>query len=308
MSRKIIKIVLKVENDRMNNRNDLLIMHGDGRMYENVYIPSRFENIILRHVILNCVKTDNHRPAPLLLIQGKKGEGKSFMTEAILKGNGIYHKIISSSILAGEKENDAVRRLMQYYNKCEMNETAGKYSALVIDDFHLSIAVTKQEASHTTNADNLLSALMNIADRKDELKTPIILLGNNFTNMYAPLTRFGRMSIVTWTPSPIDKAEIVKQLIIRHDYDRRRITFRDIQTFVEHYDQYIGFYEQVVENTVLNDFEEVTQYFVSQGGKVAYSVLHDLIQKSTTGNIITMDSLYREAEKLMNMKLEKLDT
>lgn len=281
---------------------------SNGRLYDGVFIPSDFENIILRHVILNCMKLESFHPAPLLLLQGKKGEGKTFMTETILKGNGIYYKNISSSILAGNNENDAVNNLMLYYNKCQMNAEQGKFSALVIDDFHLSIAVTKNHSSHTTNADTLLSALMNIADKKSELKAPIILIGNNFTDLYAPLTRLGRMNISTWSPTIMDKVEIIKRLIIKHNHDISCISTDIIKKFIEYYNnQYIGFYEQVIENVIFQDFKKVTDAFAVNKGNVSYQQLLWSVQNSISEKKITINALYEEANKLINKKLEKLD-
>lgn len=293
-------------NKNIINENDTLV--SDGRLYDDVFIPADFENIILKHVILNCFKNNGFHSAPLLLIQGKKGEGKTFMTETVLKGNGIFYKIISSSVLAGSKENDAVNNLFLYYNACQMNPEQGKYSALVIDDFHLSIAITRNTANHTTNADNLLSALMNIADKKTELKAPIILIGNNFTDMYVPLTRLGRMNISTWTPTILNKVDIVRTIIRRHPHDAACLTTDTIKKFIERYhNQYIGFYEQVIENVMLQDIKDVTLHFASQKGKVRYSELKAMIQNKIQQKVITFDLLCQEADKLIVRKLEKLD-
>lgn len=279
-----------------------------GRAYGDVFIPKKFENIILRHVLLNSIKTENYQPAPLLLLQGKKGEGKTFMTETVLKGNNIFYKIISSSVLAGSNENDAVNKLMLYYNKCEMNPTIGKFTALVIDDFHLSIAITKNEANHTTNADNLLSALMNIADNKKALKTPIILIGNNFTQAYAPLTRLGRMTIETWEPSILDKVEMLKRIIIKHKFNNNCISSNIIKRFIEDTgNQYIGFYEKVIEEIVFHDFMQVTDFFASNGGRVNYEQLLFAVQNNIKNKVITIENMYNKANELSTKKLKKLD-
>lgn len=287
------------------NKNEV---ENIGSLYGDVFIPRRFENIILRHVILNSLRLDSYKPAPLLLLQGKKGEGKTFMTETVLKGNNIHYRIISSSILAGSNENDAVTKLMLYYNKCEMNPQIGKYTALVIDDFHLSIAITKSEANHTTNADNLLSALMNIADNKNELKAPIILIGNNFANAYAPLTRLGRMSIEKWEPSIFDKVEMLKRIIMKHKYSGNCISSNILYRFIEDTrNQYIGFYEKVIEEIVLQDFMQVTEFFASKGGCVNYEQLLYVVHNSTKNKVVTIDNMYNKAEELLSKKLEKLD-
>lgn len=291
---------------RKNTDYNTLVSQGS--LYNGVFIPSEFENIILKHVILNCMHLENFRPAPLLLIQGKKGEGKTFMTETVLKENNIYYKLISSSILAGKNENDAVNNLMLYYNNCQMDPQHGKYSTLVIDDFHLSIAITKNNANHTTNADNLLSALMNIADDKSKLKAPIILIGNNFSEAYAPLTRLGRMNICTWEPSLLDRVEIIKRLIIKHNHETQCVNPNWIKEFIKHCgDQYIGFYEQVIENAVFQDFNEITNYFSSRHGRVNYTDLKMYTQSIINNSYITPERMFKEADELLKKKLLKLD-
>lgn len=284
------------------------VLLSEGRLYGDVFIPSFFERTILRHILLNSLKADGFRPAPLLLLQGKKGEGKTFMTETILKGNGIRYKIISSSILAGKGENDAVNNLMLYYNNCQMCVEKGVYSALVIDDFHLSIAISKTNASYTTNADGLLSALMNIADKKSDLKAPIILIGNNFTNAYAPLTRFGRMNICTWSPSKNDKTEILKRMIMQYPHDPDSITYDELNRFIECYkDQYIGFFEQVIENVIFQDFRNVTDRFAARGGKVSYQELIKDIHDNLNKKRITVAKMHEEAQELLSNTIEEFD-
>jgi hypothetical protein len=279
-----------------------------GRYYGSNFIPASFENVVLRHIIVNSLDFPTYRPAPLLLIQGKKGEGKSFMTEIILSNNNIKHRIISSSVLAGKNENDAVENLRLFYNACQKNPQTNTYSALVIDDFHLSIAISKENATHTTNADNLLSALMNIADRKEPLKAPIILIGNDFSNAYGPLTRLGRMTISTWKPQFNEKLEIVKSLILRRSHDKETEDHKKIANFVQaHKDEYIGFFEAVIENLVYDELFDVTNAFAVSFGRVNFNDLTSWVGQSTSSKVVTLAGLYAEAERQKNIKPDKFD-
>ena len=279
-----------------------------GRYYDKIFIPRSFENIILRHVILNSLNYSCYKPAPLLFLQGRKGEGKSFMTETILKGNNIVYRFISSSVLTGKREGEAVENLMLYYNMCEMNPAAGKYTALVIDDFHLSIAITKCNAGHTTNADNLLEALMNIADRKVPLKAPIILIGNDFTEAYPPLTRAGRANICTWEPSLEDKKEIVRNLIKQQSVGSSEITDEQINHLVETYrDQYIGFFEKAIGNAYFDEMEQVTNFFAESKGQVDSTHLSALIAKTLETKRLSITEIERQAQEIILSKPQKLD-
>ena len=280
----------------------------NGRYYDDIYIPLSFENAILRHVIVNSLSFSTYKPSPLLLIQGKKGEGKSFMTEVILKSNNIKYKFISSSVLAGKNENDAAENLKLYYNALQMKPQQGIYSALVIDDFHLSIAISKESATHTTNADNLLSALMNIADRKEPLKTPIILIGNDFSKAYAPLTRLGRTTISTWKPEIDEKVEIVKSLISRRSHATEALNHELVTEFVKSYEnEYIGFFETVIENLIFDSLSDVVENFSASSGQVSYGSLSSWVKESTQNKVVTIQGLYDEAKRLKSIRPEKFD-
>lgn len=291
-----------------NKDNREMTLGAKGRLYGDTFIPEEFENVILRHIILNSISHSDFRPSPILLIQGKKGEGKTFMTNTILDGNNIFFKSISSSVLSGEKEGEAASNLRLYYKNCENDPENGKYTALVIDDFHLSIAISKNTASHTTNADGLIEALMNIADRKEKLKAPIILIGNNFTDAYAPLIRAGRTTICTWEPSLDDKKEIVRRIIMKHKFDPSCIEWENVSNFVEQFkDQYIGFYEKVIENACFQKLLNVTNLFAECKGKVSLDKLTNMIINSSERRQITMKDLYREANNLLEVKVKKFD-
>ena len=215
--------------------------------------------------------------------------------------------MISSSTLTGRREGEAVDQLMLYYNSCEMDPVNGKYTALVIDDFHLSIAITKSKAGHTTNADNLIEALMNIADRKTKLKAPIILIGNDFTEAYPPLTRAGRANICTWEPSLDDKKEIVKRLIMRHN-SPAIITDESINNLVEKYnDQYIGFFEKAIENVCFDKLENITNYFAEHKGQVSVYDLAERMKNAVNSADLSIEKIEKQASIILGTQFEKFD-
>ncbi|MDR0914499.1 MAG: AAA family ATPase [Oscillospiraceae bacterium] len=278
-----------------------------GRLYSNqsVFIPFEFEHVILKHVLLNALNSNYFNTAPLLFVQGKKGEGKTFMTKTLLDEFNIRHKVISSSELAGPRENDSVNKLKAAIASCERTDS-DPYAALVIDDFHLSIAISDKNG--TQNADTLLSYLMNVADDRQNLPTSIILLGNNFTNTYAPLSRLGRSNIITWSPSLCDKAEIVRRMLLSRVHEPLCEDYNQIFNLVKSYEtQYIGFFEQVINNVLVNDFSQVTSQFALRGGQMGASELSNLIANIIGQTPLTMEALHKKAELLANRKFEKLD-
>jgi len=176
-------------------------------------IDKGFEEIVLAHLVGNYF---HNKSFPLFLsIQGKMGEGKTFQTINVCKNNNINTYYYSGSELSGAYEKDSISKFSEEYelasNKFEMSK---QISAFIIDDFHLSIASIKQSTGVTVNSQILIGYLMNLADstKANSFSVPIILLANNFENLYSPLTRDGRMDFYSWNPSVEQKIAVISQL------------------------------------------------------------------------------------------------
>lgn len=197
-------------------------------IYDGAYIPERFRNAVLKHMILNYSKNINSfSPSLLLAIQGTKGEGKSFMIKKLCEYYSIEYIPISGAELCGNLEGDSVKKLMiEYESACIKAATSRQLSCIVIDDFHKSLAASNQNNMfRTTNSDTLVGRIMNLADNPyiQNNRIPIILTGNNFRTLYLPLTRNGRMEIFDWIPNIEEKENIVyyifKQFYPKIEYD-----------------------------------------------------------------------------------------
>jgi len=42
-------------------------------------------------------------------------------------------------------------------------------------------------------------------------RVPVVVTGNDFSSVYSPLTRFGRMTVFTWQPSLADRTHIIRK-------------------------------------------------------------------------------------------------
>ena len=88
-------------------------------------------------------------------------------------------------------------------------------TALLVDDFDLSVASTFDGVRVTVNTQLLSGFLMNLADdpthcgQHELRRVPIILTGNNFTALYGPLTRHGRMNFYEWKPNLDERKAMV---------------------------------------------------------------------------------------------------
>lgn len=175
------------------------------------YVSPDFEDAVITHILGNYVGNDS---CPLFLaIHGKMGNGKTFQTLCTCSKYHITMYYISAAELSGAYEQDSTHtidcNLKDARKRLEQNH---EYSVFIIDDFHLSIASTEAGVGKTVNSQLLTGYLMNLSDSAKQSKIkriPFILLGNDFNNLYAPLTRDGRMNFYEWNPSVEEKACIV---------------------------------------------------------------------------------------------------
>ncbi len=186
----------------------------------NFFIPVEFGERVLAHIAKNFVAHSCRINIPLILaIQGSQGDGKSSQVREICSRNGIYVYPISGSFLSGAHEKEAVEILAEsYINAYSIAKDTRDLVTILIDDFDLSVASTFDEREYTVNSQLLTGFLMNLADdptkcgKENASRIPIIVTGNNFTSLYDPLARHGRMDFFTWFPTCDQKVEIVQHM------------------------------------------------------------------------------------------------
>ena len=83
-----------------NVTNDLFYSEA----YDYMYVPFRFSQRVVGHVILNFLN-DNHffMPPLYLVIEGSPGQGKTLQTIAACNKRRIAVKYVSASRLSGQK-------------------------------------------------------------------------------------------------------------------------------------------------------------------------------------------------------------
>lgn len=186
------------------------------------YISPRFLDKLSVHITKNFLSLPNVK-APLILgVHGRKGEGKSFQCDLVFERMGIEAVYMSAGELESPDAGDPARLIrLRYREAAEYVKVRGKMSVLLINDFDAGAGRVDQFTQYTVNTQLVHGTLMNIADNPTNVqlpgsydsepiqRIPIILTGNDFSTLYAPLTRDGRMDKFFWEPDRADRIGIV---------------------------------------------------------------------------------------------------
>lgn len=251
-------------------------------LFNGIYIPQEYRKRILRHLILNYSSNINGmQPALFLAIQGHRGEGKTFMLKTLCESFNIEMEYLSGSDLCGSNEGDSKEKIKRKYEAaCVKLAKTKKLSVIVIDDFHLSIASDLGEnVSKTTNSQVLIGYLMNLADSPYlfNVRIPIIILGNNFKNMYPALIRTGRMDFFTWTPNLDEKVNIV-YFMFKKFYPE--IKYEDIRRLVSNYpNKYIAFFKDVIQDMFFSNCDLMVKEFEQRQGNIRLDEINELVRE-----------------------------
>lgn len=275
-------------------------------LFSGVYIPQEFRKKVIRHLILNYSSNINGlQPSLFLAIQGFRGEGKTFMLQTMCESYDIEMMYISGSDLCGPNEGDSKNKIKKAYEtSCVNFSRTKKLSVIVIDDFHLSIASSLGEnVSKTTNAQVLVGYLMNLADHPYlfNVRVPIILLGNNFENIYPALIRNGRTDFYSWVPSTNEKINIVFYMFKKF---YPNIKFEDVKQLVSLYpNKYIAFFKEVIQDLFFSSFDLIISEFEKKQGKFRLDEIKGLVEKFLDVNeAISLERLKEFASKRNSIK------
>jgi hypothetical protein len=205
------------------------------RTFSNVgdgfYVPERFMQRVAVHVAKNILNDSGGIPVPtplILGIWGGKGCGKTFNVELACKAMGLTPIVTSAGELedrvAGEPGALLRRR---YLRAARYTRETGKLCCLIINDLDAGIGKFKDDLG-TVNSQITHGTLMNICDnptmvsegtvwrsdfKNKNARVPIIVTGNDFSKLYAPLTRDGRMDLWYWTPSTAEMVDMLHALV-----------------------------------------------------------------------------------------------
>ncbi|XVF25318.1 hypothetical protein REPUB_Repub13aG0203100 [Reevesia pubescens] len=204
------------------------------------------------HIVKNYLAHILNVKIPLILgIWGGKGQGKSFQTELIFQAMGIEPVIMSAGELESERAGEPGKLIRERYRTAsQVVQNQGKMSCLMINDIDAGLG-RFGNTQMTVNNQIVVGTLMNLSDnptrvsigqdwRESDItnRIPIIVTGNDFSTIYAPLIRDGRMEKFYWQPTQEDIVNMVHRI-----YEKDGISKDEVVNIVEKFpNQALDFY------------------------------------------------------------------
>lgn len=215
------------------------------------YIAPRFLNKLAVHITKNFLDLPGVRVPLILGIHGRKGEGKTFQCDLVFEKMGIEVVRISAGELESPDAGDPSRLIrLRYREASELVRVRGTMAVLLINDLDAGAGRFDQGTQYTVNTQLVNGTLMNIADHPTNVqlpgsydenpvqRIPILVTGNDFSTLYAPLVRDGRMEKFYWAPDRDDRLGIVDGIFAPDGLSQR-----DIEDLVDTFpNQSIDFY------------------------------------------------------------------
>lgn len=245
------------------------------------YIAPRFLKKLSVHITKNFIDLPKVKVPLILGIHGRKGEGKTFQCELVYQKMGVEVVHISAGELESPDAGDPSRLVrLRYREAAELIRVRGKMAVLMINDLDAGAGRVDSGTQYTVNTQLVNATLMNIADNPTNVqlpgsydetplhRVPIVVTGNDFATLYAPLVRDGRMEKFYWEPSRDDKIGIVGGI-----FSEDGLSSKEAVTLVDHFlDQSVDFYGALRSRL----FDEQIENFIDRVGveKVGAAVVN----------------------------------
>ncbi|XP_010034060.2 ribulose bisphosphate carboxylase/oxygenase activase, chloroplastic [Eucalyptus grandis] len=201
------------------------------------YIAPLFMDKVVCHIVKNYIAHLLNAKVPLILgIWGGKGQGKSFQTELIFQAMGVEPIIMSAGELESERAGEPGKLIRERYRAAsQVVQNKGKMSCLMINDIDAGLG-RFGNTQMTVNNQIVVGTLMNLSDNPTRVsigqdwresdvtkRIPVIFTGNDFSTIYAPLIRDGRMEKFYWQPTHEDIVNIVNRMYEKDGISRKEV-------------------------------------------------------------------------------------
>ncbi|RVW49330.1 hypothetical protein VitviT2T_019282 [Vitis vinifera] len=184
---------------------------------DGFYIAPAFMDKLVVHITKNFMTLPNIKVPLILGIWGGKGQGKSFQCELVFSKMGINPIMMSAGELESGNAGEPAKLIRQRYREAADIIRKGKMCCLFINDLDAGAGRLGGTTQYTVNNQMVNATLMNIADnptnvqlpgmynKEENPRVPVIVTGNDFSTLYAPLIRDGRMEKFYWAPTREDR-------------------------------------------------------------------------------------------------------
>ncbi|KAI4385563.1 hypothetical protein MLD38_003576 [Melastoma candidum] len=191
--------------------------YGLDNNMDGFYIAPAFMDKLVVHITKNFLNLPNIKVPLILGIWGGKGQGKSFQCELVFRKMGINPIMMSAGELESGNAGEPAKLIRQRYREAADIIKKGKMCCLFINDLDAGAGRLGGTTQYTVNNQMVNATLMNIADnptnvqlpgmynKEENPRVPIIVTGNDFSTLYAPLIRDGRMEKFYWAPTRDDR-------------------------------------------------------------------------------------------------------
>merc|ERR1740127_413477 len=187
---------------------------------DGFYISPSFLDKTAVHVAKNFMDLPKIKVPLILGVWGGKGQGKTFQVTLACKKLGINPIIMSAGELESGNAGEPAKLIRQRYREASDIVKKGRMCSLFINDLDAGAGRMGGSTQYTVNNQMVNATLMNIADNPTNVqlpgvyqteeipRVPVIATGNDFSTLYAPLIRDGRMEKFYWSPTREDRVGI----------------------------------------------------------------------------------------------------
>jgi len=254
---------------------------------DGFYISPSFLDKMTIHIAKNFMDLPKIKVPLILGIWGGKGQGKTFQCMLAYKKLGISPIVMSAGELESGNAGEPAKLIRQRYREASDVIKKGRMSSLFINDLDAGAGRMGDATQYTVNNQMVNATLMNIADNptnvqlpgvyKEEQipRVPVVCTGNDFSTLYAPLVRDGRMEKYYWNPTREDRIGVCMGI-----FQEDKVNRGDVERLVDAFPgQSIDFFgalrarvydDKVREFITSNGFENLGKKLVNAREKVTF--------------------------------------
>jgi SpoVK/Ycf46/Vps4 family AAA+-type ATPase len=266
-------------------------------------VPDRFQKAVFLHLFKNLHPLPPVSTPLILGIHGPSGEGKTVQCLKLFSEINASVVPISGGQLESPNAGEPAETIREGYRRAAMvrNPQNGRIrpAVLFLNDFDAAVGDWGAQVQYTVNRQTVFGELMHLADfptkvgGKEVPRVPIVLTGNNFTRLYSPLTRLGRMTLFSWSPQQAEKIRIISEIYPQLDHDEHVQLLRKFQ------DQPIAFFAQL--RTELED-DSLWRYLEYKGARCVFKELEEGLVPDPRESVF-LDKLLEAGNRLLKARI-----